>query len=401
MTSYGRSKMKLALGHNAAIKEQNLKVILNVIREAGLISRAEISRQTGLSRSTVSELVGFLLRQGIIEEAGTGDSIGGRRPILIKIRSKGRVICAIHLDDDGTLEGRAEDLAGAEINTATDKVREADELVPGILRMIEKLTNGYTNQPAALALALPGIVSPEGTILSAVNLGWSNVSVVQPLTERLGIPIKAENATGLAAYGEMSARDLAVHNLVYLRIGRVVGAGVIANNRLHHGLRGSAAEIGHMVLDIHGERCKCGRRGCLETKVSRRAALALLHHYQGTLPPGLSIENVFEYLVEGDRFDNPVAQKVLTEIARSTATAVVNVLNVLGPDVVVIESVLCDSRTYWTVLIETAAEEALPFAEGKYQLVASSLGKEAVIVGAIAYATRLFYDNSQIATIGL
>ena len=103
--------------------------------------------------------------------------------------------------------------------------------------MIEKLTNGYTNQPAALALALPGIVSPEGTILSAVNLGWSNVSVVQPLTERLGIPIKAENATGLAAYGEMSARDLAVHNLVYLRIGRVVGAGVIANNRLHHGLR--------------------------------------------------------------------------------------------------------------------------------------------------------------------
>ena len=100
-------------------------------------------------------------------------------------------------------------------------------------------------------------------------------------------------------------------------------------------------------------------------------------------------------------FDNPVAQKVLTEIARSTATAVVNVLNVLGPDVVVIESVLCDSRTYWTVLIETAAEEALPFAEGKYQLVASSLGKEAVIVGAIAYATRLFYDNSQIATIGL
>ncbi len=401
MTSYGRSKMKLALGHNAAIKEQNLKVILIVIREAGLISRAEISRQTGLSRSTVSELVGFLLRQGIIEEAGTGDSIGGRRPILIKIRSKGRVICAIHLDDDGTLEGRAEDLAGAEINTATDKVREADELVPGILRMIEKLTNGYTNQPAALALALPGIVSPEGTILSAVNLGWSNVSVVQPLTERLGIPIKAENATGLAAYGEMSARDLAVHNLVYLRIGRVVGAGVIANNRLHHGLRGSAAEIGHMVLDIHGERCKCGRRGCLETKVSRRAALALLHHYQGTLPPGLSIENVFEYLVEGDRFDNPVAQKVLTEIARSTATAVVNVLNVLGPDVVVIESVLCDSRTYWTVLIETAAEEALPFAEGKYQLVASSLGKEAVIVGAIAYATRLFYDNSQIATIGL
>ena len=84
-----------------------------MIRTVGLISRAEISRQTGLSRSTVSELVGFLLRQGIIEEAGTGDSLGGRRPILLRIRSRGRVICAVHVDDDGTLIGRAEDLAGA------------------------------------------------------------------------------------------------------------------------------------------------------------------------------------------------------------------------------------------------------------------------------------------------
>ena len=63
-------------------------------------------------------------------------------------------------------------------------------------------------------------------------------------------------------------------------------------------------------------------------------------------------------------------------------------LNVLGPDVVVIESVLCDSSTYWNVLTETAANEALPFADGKYHLVASSLGREAVVLGAIAYASR-------------
>jgi len=401
MDSRRSSNMKLATAHNAAIKEQNLKVILNVIRTVGLISRAEISRQTGLSRSTVSELVGFLLRQGIIAEAGTGDSLGGRRPILLRIRSRGRVICAVHVDDDGTLIGRAEDLAGAEISCATGMFRNADDLVPGILRMIEDLTNGYKNQPAALALALPGIVSPEGSILSAVNLGWRNVPVVEPLAKKLGIPIKAENATGLAAYGEMVARNFAVHNLVYLRIGRVVGAGVIANNRLHHGLRGSAAEIGHMVLDTHGEKCKCGRRGCLETKVNRRAALILLQRYKGTLPSNLNLENIFEYLVEYDGLDDSTVQRVLTEMAVSTATAVVNVLNVLGPDVVVIESVLCDSSTYWNVLTETAANEALPFADGKYHLVASSLGREAVVLGAIAYATRLFYENSKIVTIGL
>ena len=88
-----------------------------------------------------------------------------------------------------------------------------------------------------MALALPGIISPEGGILSAVHLGWNNIPVVAPLKRQYGIPIRAENATGLAAYGEMSARDPKVHNLVYLRIGSVVGSGVVANNRKHTGSR--------------------------------------------------------------------------------------------------------------------------------------------------------------------
>ena len=96
---------------------------------------------------------------------------------------------------------------------------------------------------------------------------------------------------------------------------------MIANNRLHHGLRGSAAEIGHMVLDTHGEKCKCGRRGCLETKVNRRAALILLQRYKGTLPSNLNLENIFEYLVEYDGLDDSTVQRVLTEMAVSTATA--------------------------------------------------------------------------------
>ena len=118
------------------------------------------------------------------------------RPILLRIRSRGRVICAVHVDDDGTLIGRAEDLAGAEISCATGMVRNADDLVPGILRMIEDLTNGYKNQPAALALALPGIVSPEGSILSAVNLGWSNVPVVEPLAKKLGFQLRQKTLPG-------------------------------------------------------------------------------------------------------------------------------------------------------------------------------------------------------------
>ncbi len=393
--------MGLLAANNASVKDQNLKVILNLIRTEGLISRAEISRQAGLSRSTVSELVGFLLRQGIVEEAGTGDSIGGRRPILLKIRARGRLIGAVHLDDDGSLYGRTEDLAGNKPRTATTQVREPGEVVSAISQLLSDLTDGDSHRLASMALALPGIISSEGGILSAVNLGWNSVPVAVPLGRQLGIPIRAENATGLAAYGEMAARDFDIHNLVYLRIGTVVGSGVVTNNQLHHGLRGSAAEIGHMVLDVQGEICKCGRKGCLETKVNRRAALGLLAEQDVDSITSVNPRNIFEYLVERDRLRCPVAQKVLADIASSTASAIVNVLNILGPDAVVIESALCDSDTFWSVLTETTAKEALPFAEGKYQLLPSALGKEAVIIGAIAYATKLFYEHSQISTVGL
>lgn len=394
--------MRLLTANNASVRDQNLKVILNLIRSQGEISRAELSRQTGLSRSTVSELTGFMLRQGIIEEAGIGDSRGGRRPILLKIRAKGRLIGAIHVDDDGSLHGRTEDLAGNKFQTGTSEVHEPQELISVICRLLHDITDGDMHRLASVALALPGIISADGGILSAVNLGWNNLPVAVPLKQKLGIPVKAENATGLAAYGEMSARESDVHNLVYLRIGTVVGSGVITNNQLHHGLRGSAAEVGHMVLDTSGKYCKCGRRGCFETKVSRRAALGLLREQSpGDDSFSLNPGNVFEYLTEEDELGNSVAQNVLTDIATSTATAIVNVLNILGPDTVVIESALCESKTFWSVLTRTTAQEALPFAEGKYEVLPSLLGKDAVILGAIAYATRSFYEHNAISTVGL
>lgn len=393
--------MKRLTANNASVKDHNLKIILNLIRTNGLISRAEISRQTGLSRSTVSELVGFLLRQGIIEEAGTGDSIGGRRPILLTIRSRGRLVGAVHVDDDGCLYGRTQDLAGNLFKVAMAQTTRAENLVPTIGQLLDDLTEGESNRLAALGLALPGIISSDGGILSAVHLGWNNIPVAVPLKRQYGIPIRAENATGLAAYGEMSARSFNAHNLVYLRIGSVVGSGVVANNQLHHGLRGSAAEIGHMVLDVRGDICKCGRRGCLETKVSRSAALRLLFAHEPDLAQEVNVRNIFEYLVERDKLQCSTAQRVLADMASSTASAIVNVLNILGPDTVVIESVLCDSDTFWSVLINTTAQEALPFAEGKYQVLPSLLSKEAVIIGAVAFATRLFYEHSQISTVGL
>lgn len=385
--------LQLVRADNTWMKQQNLYLVLNVIRENGLVSRAQISKKTGLSRSTVSQLVAYLLEEDIIEEAGSGESIGGRRPILLRIKPNSKMVCAVHVDDDGSVHVQAEDLSGNPVGRDRVWVDNPDELVSKILLAIEGVIQGNFDRLVAIALALPGVISTEGDIISAVNLGWKNVAVGSPLAKILEIPVLGENATGLAAYGELEARGNNVRNLVYLRIGSVVGAGIISDNRLHNGLRGSAAEIGHMVIDAKGPCCPCGRRGCLETKVNRRAVLRLWQQAGGTGRDGDSLTeaNVFEWLVDHDNAERPAVQDLLRKVAKDVAVAVVNVLNTVGPEAIVLESRLCDSSTFWTVLEDTVAMETLPFAEGKYELLRSLLGENAVLAGAAAYARAVFF----------
>lgn len=352
----------------------------------------------------MSLLISYLLDEGIVEEAGAGNSVGGRRPIMLQIKPEGRLVCAIHVDDEGGIYARAEDLAKTVSNKAFECVREPVELVTKLVNTTRTLVKDKFDRIAAIVLALPGVISSDGTIVSAVNLGWRNIPVSAPLSKALGIPVHAENATGLAAYGELMARKGDIRNLIYLKIGSVVGAGVITNAQLHHGLRGSAAEIGHMVMDPDGPLCKCGRRGCLEAKVNRRAVFNLLREevWAETLDHDkIGESNVFEWLVENDLKGEPVAQKILQAVGRDVAGAIVNVLNILGPEAIVLESSLCDSATFWEALTDKAASEVLPFAEGRYQILPSLLGNDAVLSGALAYARDCFYEQSRLCIEGI
>lgn len=387
--------MEARRANNAWVRNQNLNLVLNIIRKAQPVSRAQISRVTGLSRSTVSQIVSYLLKAGVVEETGNGDSTGGRQPILLRIMPEGRLVCAIHVDDEGQVYGRTEDLAGNVFAQIAGFAGGSTQLVPEFLRLTGALVEGRRDRVVAIVLALPGVISSDGCILSAVNPGWKEIWVGPPLAEAFNMPVLTENATGLAAYGEWDAGKGHIPNLVYLRIESAVGAGMITNCQLHNGLRGSAAELGHMVIDINGQLCKCGRRGCLETKVSRRAVYRALLESRGSIPqidPGVSERTVFEWLVERDQ--EPGIRALLERTARDVASALVNVLNLLGPHTIVVESTLCSSPAFWAVLEQAVSGEALPFAEGRYQLSRAIHGKDAVMKGAIAYARRYFYERA-------
>lgn len=391
--------MQVERANNAWVKNQNLNLVLNLIRELSLVSRAEISKKTGLSRSTVSQLVNYLMETGVIIEIGSGESIGGRRPIMLQIRPEGRLVCAVHVDDGGQIQAIAEDLLGNEISRSATFVKKADELLSTLNFIIDDLVGKRSDRIACIVLALPGIISTDGRILSAVNLGWKDVSVGPELRKAFLVPILVENATGLAAFGESDTRGLESRNLAYLRIGSAVGAGIVTNNQLNQGLRGSEAEIGHMVIDTQGKLCKCGRRGCLETKVSRAAVYEMvIESYSQVALDLYTINegNVFEWLAEQDVNEQSLAQDILRTIAQNVAVSIVNVLNLIGTDVFIIQSKLCDSETFWQELNQKIVKEVLPFAQGEFELLRSLLGETAILKGATAYGRRHFFEQSRL-----
>lgn len=385
--------------NNTWVKNQNLNLVLNLIRELNLVSRAEISKKTGLSRSTVSLLVGDLLEMGMVEEIGNGESIGGRRPILLHIKPEGRLICAIHVDDGGQIQAVTENLLGNEVKHSSAVVLKAEELAPTLICLVNELVENQIERIVCIILALPGIISTDGCILSAVNLGWKSVPVSSELAKVFPVPVLAENATGLAAYGEFDARNLETRNLVYLRIGAAVGAGIVTNNQLHQGLRGSEAEIGHMVIDLNGKVCKCGRRGCLETKVSRAAVFEMVHEIAPAVLQSFPVspDNIFEWLTGEDTAEQEYAQDILRQIAQYVAVGIINVLNLIGTDAIIIQSRLSESKTFWNTLHGTIANEALPFAQGDFELLPSLLGEAAILKGATAYGRRYFFEQSRFA----
>ncbi len=380
---------------NDLVRRQNLNLVLTVIGQHQPISRAKTSRITGLSRSTVSQIVAYLIDTGVVAEVGTGDSTGGRQPILLRIAPGSRLICAVYVDDVGIARGRVEDLAGNVLGTANGSVLGAESLVSTLAQIIRDLLRGKAGELVLVALALPGIVSAQGAILSAVNLGWKDVDAAGPLQSEIGATVLSQNATGFAGYGEWDARGGGASSLLYVRVDWAVGASLVTEHQLYSGLRGSACEIGHMVVDPNGWLCKCGRRGCLETLVSRPGVgrrLRELKDVGSVSRVGPVDDTVFEWVVRNE--DNPAVSHLLTEIAADMASAITDVLNLLSPDLVVIESTLCASDLFWEELSRMVLVQALPFPAGKPELSRAVLTEESVLNGATAYARRYFYEQA-------
>ncbi|MBW7959191.1 MAG: ROK family transcriptional regulator [Candidatus Promineofilum sp.] len=257
-------------------RDHNRRLVLRTIFNGGEISRADIARITGLTRPTVSNLVGELLESELVIETGQGPSVGGKRPTLLSIHADGRYLLALDLSGDEfrallvNLKGEAKFRANL---PATETGGEAGLEV--IYRLIETVLAETDFPLLGIGVATPGLVDPDnGVILRSVNLGWTDLPLRQLLEARFGYPVYVANDSHMAALAEYTYGDpLDSDNLIVIRVGRGIGAGIILGGHPFYGDGFGAGEIGHVVINPGGDLCSCGNRGCLETTSSIRAIL--------------------------------------------------------------------------------------------------------------------------------
>lgn len=195
---------------------------------------------------------------------------------------------------------------------------------------------------SALGLGLPGLLDLDrGVCVVAENLGWENIPIVEPLKDRLGVPVFIENDARVAALGEYSkGKAQRYKHFIYLTIGTGIGAGIFVDGRLLQGSRWSAGEVGHMVMDPHGPACTCGNHGCLETLASAtaiardglQAANTNPNSLLNTLSDTIDAALVFKAAAAGDSVAGQVIDRALTWLGIGIA----NLVNIFNPELVVI-----------------------------------------------------------------
>ena len=252
----------------------NERLVVRTLYDFGPISRAEVARLTGLTRTTVSDVVAVLLDDGVVREVGRGPSSGGKAPILVEVDDDARLVVGLDLGE--------EHFAGSLVNIRGEirrsvalpvQGRDGDAAVQLVFELLDQLLEGSTAPLLGIGIGTPGLVdSRTGTIRRAVNLDWRELPLGQIVSERYGVPTNVANDSQAAALAEYTyAGEGRVPNLIAIRVGRGVGAGLVLRGALFQGDGSGAGEIGHIVVDDDGAVCRCGRTGCLETVAGMRA----------------------------------------------------------------------------------------------------------------------------------
>ncbi len=354
------------------------------------MSRADVARATSLTRTTVSDLVEGLLDDGLVVEAGTGPSTGGKAPILLRVPADARQLVGVDVDAH-RLSGVVVDLHGDVCVRDARELRECDG--PQALRELESLVLSLTkaaDRPlVGVGVGTPGLVDrASGIVRWAVGLDWKDEPVGARLSDLTGLPAIVVNDSQAAAMAEWAfGRHDTGSAMVVVKVGEGIGAGIILGGRLYTGEDSGAGEIGHTRVNEEDGLCRCGSTGCLETVASQRAVLARARHLASERP-GWALAGkpvTHEALLAAFETGDALARDVVLESASPLGRVIGAIIGVLGARDIVLVGPMADFGEPWLQQIRAEARRsALPLLVERSTIHLGRTGDDVVELGAAA-----------------
>lgn len=340
--------MNKSIVNQQSIKQFNTNKILKLLTSTEMISRAELAKQTGLNKATVSKITDELLNDNLIKDLGYGISSGGRKPKMLKFNPDAKYIVGIKIGGS--------DIYFTVMNMNLDDVftrRIEIEIASNDTGIIAKLLRESFNYALQkfkidtkdiieVALAVPATVDIKGKIIHAPNLGWKNIDLSVEFQDVFhGIPINTFNEANAGALGALNHISNSENtNLVYVSAGIGVGTGIIISGNLYRGKMGLAGEFGHNVIVENGRQCHCGRKGCWETYASEQAFYDSLHQ------KGLKMERNIKKVQEELEKQNPIVLEAINELSAYMNIGLENVARAMSPDFIIIGNKLRHLKDY-------------------------------------------------------
>lgn len=321
----------------SVVRETNVARIVELLRDHGSMSRAELVRASGLTRPTVMAIVSALTGSGIVTESGTrpardvSTQRGGRPGSQLAFNGSVRTVVAAKVIT-GSLslwQATANGVVIAErsVQTSWDPRRVLDLLVGEIQSL-----SGTSSSLGSVGVQLPGFIDQDSGTVTLARRGWDRVPVRATLERELGVGVSLLGPAEAAVVGEVSTGSARHHgNVVLIFLASGIGAGIIVNGRLVRGAGGVTGELGHCPVGS-GRLCTCGKYGCLETVAAGWAIRSAAADALGLSGPAQA------NLVELAAFDDPRVNQVLAEAATALGAAGAWLVNLLNPSVLVLGS---------------------------------------------------------------
>lgn len=354
--------MEIKKGINQeSIQEMNRSLVIRLLRERESCSRAELARISKLRPSTITNIISEFQQYGLVKEAGTISEGRGRNAIEVSINAERFQVVGVRLSrkyfQTGLFNMKGQEITSCEKTISKGETPKA--VFQRIKEEIRKLFEGCEGgRVRAIGFAVPGpFVRKEGRVaLMSGFSGWQNVKIKQELEEAFHVPAYLEhdaNVGAIAQYWKLCPGEN--KTLVYIAAGQGIGAGIVNEGELFLGALGAAGEIGHMSIDYQGPYCVCGNKGCLEiycssTAFAKNVEKRITEGNYSMMEKGGGFVEAAEAARKGD---NLVLEEY-RKACRILGTGVVNLVNLLNPDIIVIGDEM--ARVHPKIMAETVKE---------------------------------------------